>query len=49
MHEISIPKDQIVWEADSPFETANLIKVLRDRGWHLTDIADELDEARRTS
>ena len=35
----------VVWQSD-PMETDELVSVLRSRGWHPTDIGDELDEAR---
>ena len=38
----------IVWQSDS-LETEALVQLLRERGWHPTDIGDELDEARRHS
>jgi hypothetical protein len=35
----------ITWQS-SPHSTEAVIGLLRERGWHTTDIGDELDEAR---
>jgi hypothetical protein len=36
----------VSWESDA-LETEKLIEVLRNRGWHTTDIGDALNEPRR--
>jgi len=38
----------ISWQSSS-LSTEAIIALLRDRGWHVTDIGDELDEARKYS
>lgn len=42
----NIAPEHVVWETACALVTPELIAVLRDRGWHQTDIGDELDEAR---
>lgn len=36
----------VLWRS-VPFETEEIIGMLRKRGWHQTDICDELAEARK--
>lgn len=43
-HVTEIP--DVSWQSP-PLPTEAVIALLRDRGWHTTDIGDELDEARR--
>lgn len=42
----NVTPEQIVWRAPDALATSEIIDILRDRGWHQTDIFDELDEAR---
>ena len=38
----------VSWES-APMLTDDLVRILRARGWHTTDIGDELNEARAQS
>ena len=46
---IAIPELASATWASESLPTESIIELLRGRGWHQTDIYDELDEARASS